>query len=315
MHAFSLPSPAKINHLLHIIGRREDGYHLLQTLFQFIDFNDFLSFEAREDGKLVIVSEGTPCLPPEDNLIYKAARLLQKTASSPVLGATITLQKNIPMGAGLGGGSSNAATTLIGLNHLWSLSLPLEKLMHCGLSLGADVPVFLLGKSAWGEGIGETLTPIQLTEPWIALITPACHVTTSKMYASTELTRNTSPFRIGTLADDEIKNIIRGGKNDFEPVVCRHFPEVDNTMKWLSNFGKARLSGSGASVFSCFDDERSAREVIEQLPPSLEGRAVKALNLSPLHQAAESLGMTCTIGVSPSGKAQGFDPCIPRFES
>lgn len=314
MNAFSLPAPAKINRLLHIIGRRrEDGYHLLQTLFQFIDFNDTLTFELRNDGKIVILPEGGP-IPTEHNLIYKAAKLLQKKA--PIaLGATITLQKQIPIGAGLGGGSSNAATALVGLNHLWDISLSLEELIQCGLSLGADVPVFLLGESAWGEGIGEKLTPVLLDEPWITLLTPDCHVTTAKMYGLPELTRNTSPFRIGTLADGEIKNIIRDGKNDFEPVVCRHFPEVDYAMKWLSNFGKARLSGSGASVFSCFRDEYLAREIIKQLPPSLKGRVAKTLNLSPLKRACERIGMTSTIGVSPSGKAQGFDPCIPRFES
>lgn len=315
MKPFSLPSPAKINRLLHIVGRRADGYHLLQTLFQFIDLNDTLTFESRDDGKIIILPENVNGIPTEQNLVYKAALILQRKFPSRFLGATITLQKQIPMGAGLGGGSSNAATTLIGLNHLWGLSLSEDALMACGISLGADVPVFILGKSAWGEEIGDKLTPVELDEPWIALLTPPCHVETAKMYASSELTRNTSPFRIGTLAADEIKNIISDGKNDFEPVVCQHFPEVDKAMKWLSNFGKARLSGSGASVFSCFDDEKSAHEVMKQLPPSLEGRAVKALNLSPLKQASERIGMTCTIGVSPSGKAQGFDPCIPRFES
>lgn len=311
---FSLPSPAKINRLLHIVGRREDGYHLLQTLFQFLDFGDTLHFDARKDDKIIILPEGVCGLLSEKNIIYRAAKLIQASAQHKGhahLGVTITLDKQIPLGAGLGGGSSNAATTLIGLNLLWNLNLAPTLLFDLGGQLGADVPVFLLGETAWGEGIGQELTPVEplfkLDEPWVLLLNPGCEVNTKEMYAHSDLTRNTPAFKIGTLTSDEIKSIVRTGKNDFEPVVCRQFPEVNNAMKWLSNFGRPQLSGSGASVFSCFADEASARSALSQLPPFLSGQVVKAVNKSPLNEAY--------IGVSPSGKAQGFDPCIPRFES
>ncbi len=281
--SFALPSPAKINRLLHIIGRRQDGYHLLQTLFQFIDLSDELFFERRDNSEIEIIVEGIDNLLAQDNIIYKAAQLLRNHVNRS-LGATITLKKRIPMGAGLGGGSSNAASTLVGLNRLWDLGLSDKDLHQLGIRLGADVPLFLLGHAAWGEGIGEQLTPLELDEPWIVLLEPGCQVFTSKMYADPDLTRNTPPFKIGTLACDEIKSVVRAGKNDFEPVVCRQFPEVDKAMKWLSNFGKAQLSGSGASVFACFEEEALARNVLTALPPSLKGQVVKAMNRSFLYR-------------------------------
>lgn len=286
---FSLPAPAKINRLLHIVGRREDGYHLLQTLFQFLDFGDVLHFEPRDDTEIIILPERVCGLLAEENIIYRAAKLLQAVAQDTghsCLGATITLDKQIPLGAGLGGGSSNAATTLLGLNALWNLELSKSVLFELGYRLGADVPIFLLGQSAWGEGIGEQLTPLEplfeLDEPWVLLLSPACEIATAKMYAHSDLTRNTPTFKIGTLTGDEIKSIVRAGKNDFEPVVCRQFPEVDNAMKWLSNFGRPQLSGSGASVFLCFADKASAQNALNQLPSFLRGRVVKAVNKSPL---------------------------------
>jgi 4-diphosphocytidyl-2-C-methyl-D-erythritol kinase len=279
----SLESPAKINRMLHIIGRREDGYHLLQTAYQFLDFCDVLHFELRDDGKIVLLPEGVCGLVSEENIIYRAASLLREVSGDLSLGVTITLEKRIPMGAGLGGGSSNAATTLHGLCALWGIQINPVQLSVIGARLGADVPVFLLGRSAWGEGIGERLMPVEFDEPWVVLLEPGCHVSTVQMYADPELTRNTPAFRISTLTRDEIKSVVRAGKNDFEPVVCRHFPEVEKTMKWLSNFGKAQLSGSGASVFACFEDESSARNVVNALPPSMKGRVVKAMNRSSLY--------------------------------
>lgn len=280
---FSLPSPAKINRFLHIIGRRQDGYHLLQTLFQFLDFSDVLHFEAREDGEIILLPDHMCNIPMQSNLIYRAAKLLQSTIPHPTFGATITVDKQIPLGAGLGGGSSNAATALLGLNKLWGLGLSSAALLTLGTQLGADISVFLRGQAALGEGIGDRLTLVEaLDEPWIVLLSPACEVATAKMYAHSDLTRNTPAFTIGTLTGDEIKSIVRAGKNDFEPVVCRDFPEVDNAMKWLSNFGKAQLSGSGASVFACFEKETAAQDVLNQLPSSLTGRVVKAMNVSPL---------------------------------
>lgn len=280
--AFSLFSPAKINRMLQIIGRRHDGYHLLQTVFQFIDLCDHLHFQNDPDGKIVILTDHAIHVLPEHNIIYKAAMALREAVSMPSLGAVIRLDKRIPLGAGLGGGSSNAATTLMGLNRLWGLELSKAQLLKIGARLGADVSIFIFGHSAWGEGIGEMLTFVELDEPWVVLLSPECIVETPKMYADPELTRNSSPFKIGSLTKEEIKSIVRTGKNDFETVVCRQFPEVVRAMKWLSNFGKPQLSGSGASVFACFEDETSARNVVKMLPASLKGSVFRAMNQSPL---------------------------------
>lgn len=282
---FSLLAPAKINRFLQITGRREDGYHDLQTLYQFIDFADKLTFETREDGDIVLLPDTlSSIIPTEHNLVYRAAKRLQAqlSRSSRTLGATITLKKRLPLGSGLGGGSSNAATTLIGLEKLWGHSLSVAERMAIGKTLGADVPIFLLGKSAWGEGIGDVLTPVALDEPWIVLLHPHCEVDTRKMFALPELTRNSAPFTISTLSDDEINFIAKAGKNDFEPVVCQRFDEVAKAMKWLSNFGRPQLSGSGATVYLCFEEASSAQAVLEQLPSGVGGRVVKALNNSPL---------------------------------
>ncbi|MFI4938507.1 MAG: 4-(cytidine 5'-diphospho)-2-C-methyl-D-erythritol kinase, partial [Candidatus Berkiellales bacterium] len=247
--AFSLPSPAKINHFLHIVGKRHDGYHLLQTLYQFLDYGDLLHFELREDNNEIILSRCDLLdIPNENNLIYRAAKALQKKAHCQK-GVNINIEKQIPLGSGLGGGSSNAATTLIALNALWDLNLPVSQLMQLGEALGADVPIFIFGHSAWGEGIGEKLTPVDLVEPWFMVITPSCQVMTAHMFADPHLTRNTPPFKIEALANDDIHDLLSGFRNDFEPLVRRNYPEVDDAMKWLSNFGKAQLSGSGASVF------------------------------------------------------------------
>lgn len=279
----TLPSPAKINHFLQIIGRRVDGYHQLQTLYQFLDYSENWHFEHRSDQQIIL--QTNLGIPNHHNLIYQAALALQQTAKVKQ-GVTIRGEKILPIGGGLGGGSSNAATTLCALNHLWQLHWSRQKLMKLGASLGADIPFFIYGKAAWGEGIGERLTFIELNEPWVIVITPPCQVLTKKMFADPDLTRSTPSFKIDAVTKGDFGNL----KNDFEPIVRRHYPDVDKAMYWLSNFGKARLSGSGASVFACFALKTQAEEVIRQLPPSLTGFIAKGLNQSPLLQASEKLG-------------------------
>jgi 4-diphosphocytidyl-2-C-methyl-D-erythritol kinase len=223
---------------------------------------------------------------PEHNLIYRAAQALKRAAGIN-LGALICIDKKIPLGAGLGGGSSNAATTLIALNHLWELHWTHSQLKALALTLGADVPFFIHGHAAWGEGIGEKLTSVELDEPWVLVITPPCQVNTAKIFAHPDLTRNTSSFRIGNLATDEVQNHFSQLKNDFEPLVRRIFPEVDSAMKWLSNFGKAQLSGSGSSVFACFTSLNQAQEVAQQLPQGFKGFVTKGRNKSLLIESIE----------------------------
>lgn len=283
-----LPSPAKVNHFLHITGRRDDGYHLLQTCFQFVDHGDELVFEQRDDSQIVLKPDNMQGIPNATNLIYRIACALQEAAHSEA-GATITVQKRLPIGAGLGGGSSNAATTLLGLNVLWELHWPLEKLLNLGLRFGADIPVFIYGHAALAEGIGELLTPIELEESWLAVITPPCQVISAKMYADSELTRNTPAFRIEHLAKGEFKNNFSELRNDFESLVRRRYPDVDEAMKWLSNFGEPRLSGSGASVFACFATEEAAKNVIDRLPAHLKGFVAKGLNKSPAVEAVNKV--------------------------
>ncbi|HRE30493.1 MAG TPA: 4-(cytidine 5'-diphospho)-2-C-methyl-D-erythritol kinase, partial [Candidatus Berkiella sp.] len=250
MNTLRLPSPAKVNHFLHITGQRSDGYHLLQTCFQFVDYGDELEFILRDDKQIILKPDNMLGITNESNLIYRVAIALQ-TAANVTQGITITVHKQLPLGAGLGGGSSNAATTLLALNELWDLNWSVDELMALGLCFGADIPIFIKGVASLAEGIGEQLTPITLNESWLAIITPPCQVISAKMYADSELTRNTPAFRIGHLAKGEFKNNFSELRNDFEPLVRRRYPEVDDAMKWLSNFGKPRLSGSGASVFAC----------------------------------------------------------------
>ncbi|MBN9288388.1 MAG: 4-(cytidine 5'-diphospho)-2-C-methyl-D-erythritol kinase [Gammaproteobacteria bacterium 39-13] len=289
MHC-SLPSPAKINRFLHIVGRRQDGYHLLQTLFQYLDYGDMLHFELRNDNHIVLNPRDALGIPQTENLIYRAAEALRKAAQIEK-GVTIHWEKQLPLGAGLGGGSSNAATCLFALNWLWQLNWSRQQLMDLGTSLGADIPFFLYGHTAWGEGIGELLTTVSLPESWILVVVPQCQVVSAKMYAQTDLTRNTPTLRIEALVRDETDLDLNGLRNDFEPVVRRLFPEVDNALKWLSNYGEARLSGSGASVFASFASFAEAKEVASRLPKPYKAFIAKGLNKSPLLLAAESLGI------------------------
>ena len=270
-----LPAPAKLNLMLHIIGRREDGYHNLQTLFQFIDYCDQLSFALLEQPNISI----TPALPgvrAEENLIFRAARLLQQRTDTQK-GVAIDIEKRVPMGGGLGGGSSNAATTLVGLNRLWNVGLSLDQLADLGLQLGADVPVFIHGYASWAEGVGERLTKVELPEPWYLVITPPCSVSTAEIFSHKELTRNTPAITIATALG-------HGGKNDCESVVSMLYPEVKMALEWLNQFANARMTGTGASLFASFDSRQEAEQVFKQLPSTFTGFVARGLNSSPLHQ-------------------------------
>ena len=269
------PAPAKLNLMLRIVGRRTDGYHLLQTVFQFLDCGDWLWFEPRTDSAIIRVTE-IPGVPMDADLTVRAARLLQQTTGiSP--GATIRIAKQLPMGSGLGGGSSDAATTLIALNHCWRTGLTLIDLAALGLTLGADVPVFVHGQAAWAEGVGEQLTPVALAEPWFVVLTPACHVATGAVFNDPDLTRNSPLITIPDF-------VTGAGGNDCETVVYRRYPEVAAAAAWLAQFGAARLTGTGACVFAAFKDEASAESVLAQLPPGWSGFVAHGCNRSPLHE-------------------------------
>jgi 4-diphosphocytidyl-2-C-methyl-D-erythritol kinase len=269
------PAPAKLNRFLHIVGRRADGYHLLQTIFQFIDRCDYLSFAIQPDGLIARQGEVAGVAATED-LVTKTAHLLQKTCGV-TQGVIITLDKRLPIGGGLGGGSSDAATTLVALNYYWRTGLSLEQLATLGLQLGADVPVFVGGRAAWGEGVGEQLTPIALDEPWFVVLTPACSVSTALIFNDSQLTRNSRPITI--------HDFIAGkASNDCTAVVYRRYPEIAAAANWLSRFSKSYLTGTGACVFAPFPDRQAAQAVIKQLPSSVSGFVTRGLNRSPLHE-------------------------------
>ncbi len=280
MTTLTLPSPAKLNLFLHITGQRADGYHELQSIFQFIDMCDHLTFLANDDGQIHISPE-IKGVALQDNLIYKAARLLQQKTGCQQ-GANIQLEKILPMGAGLGGGSSNAATALVGLNHLWQTGLSIEALAELGLNLGADVPIFVHGKAAWAEGVGEVITPMDnLEENWFILVVPDCHVNTKDVFSHKELTRDTPKCRMSAA--------LRGtGRNDCESVVTKLHKKVANSLNLLDNFGQARMTGTGSCVFLEVSSEPQATKILAALPTDYAAFAVKGLNQSPLHKAVNS---------------------------
>ena len=269
----SLPAPAKLN--LHITGRRADGYHNLQTLFQFVDYGDTLHFSCRDDGQINLHTE-LPGVAPEDNLIVKAAKRLQN-ATGTSLGADITLEKRLPMGGGIGGGSSDAATTLVGLNRLWESNLSDDQLAAIGIALGADVPVFVHGKAAWAEGVGEKLTPVELEEPWYLVVIPPYSVSTAEIFSDQRLTRDTSPITLAAFREV-------GGRNDCLPVVAARYPEIRNTLILLNNYCEAKMTGTGSCLFGAFPNEREADKVRARLPATLRSFVAKGCNVSPLHQ-------------------------------
>ncbi|SFA66806.1 4-(cytidine 5'-diphospho)-2-C-methyl-D-erythritol kinase [Metapseudomonas otitidis] len=275
-----LPAPAKLNLMLHILGRRPDGYHELQTLFQFLDHGDELGFSLREDGEIHLRTE-VPGVPHDSNLIVRAARRLQQ-ASDTRLGADIWLDKRLPMGGGIGGGSSDAATTLLGLDHLWQTHLGEERLAELGLALGADVPVFVRGRAAFAEGVGERLQPVTLEEPWFLVAVPQVFVSTAEVFTDPELTRNSAPINLRSLLEG-------GSRNDCQPVVEKRYPEVRNALMWLNKFTSARLTGTGACVFGSFPNRDDADKVARQLPATLPSFVAKGSNISMLHRRLESL--------------------------
>lgn len=272
----TLLAPAKLNLMLHITGRREDGYHELQTLFQFLDYGDELSFRLRDDDQLTLTPdvEGVSF---EDNLIIRAARQLQQKTTHHI-GADIQLNKRLPMGGGLGGGSSNAATTLLALNHLWELHLSIDELAESGLALGADVPVFVRGSSAFAEGVGEQLTPVPtLAEPWYLVIAPNTHVDTGRIFNHKDLTRNTPAISIRTALE-------KGGHNDCQDVVANLYPEVSNALNCLNKFSQARMTGTGCCVFTSVSSEAEALHISAQLPTDCTFFVAKGINRSPTHR-------------------------------
>ena len=253
-----VPSPAKLNLFLHITGRRPDGYHELQSIFQLIDLCDWLEFEQTDDQQIQI--EGLSSVDLEQNLIYRAAQILQPYTKTPS-GLIIRLEKNIPMGAGLGGGSSNAATTLIVLNQLWHCGLNSEQLAELGVKLGADVPIFVHGRNAWAEGIGEHLTFIDLDQKQFIVLKPDCFISTQQLFSQKTLTRDTKPSKFCAY---QIKPSDFG--NNFEPVARSLYPEVDEAMQYLDQFGVAKLTGTGACVFIEVTDDMNVTDILENAP-------------------------------------------------
>ncbi|MEZ7831704.1 MAG: 4-(cytidine 5'-diphospho)-2-C-methyl-D-erythritol kinase [Gammaproteobacteria bacterium] len=268
-------APAKLNLFLHITGRRQDGYHELQTVFQLLDFGDKMSFEVSDDGILSLhlsssdgVENDTPL---DNNLVTKAAALLRLEAGNPLLGASISLNKRLPSGAGLGGGSSNAATCLAALNRLWRLNLSTDKLCEIGVKLGADVPVFIRGKSAWAEGIGEQLSPVELGNSWYLVVSPKCSVSTVEVFCHEHLTRNSQAIKMADF-------LAGSARNDCESVTRKLHPEVDQAFEILTKFADFRMTGTGSSLFASFESEAAAKKVLNALPENLPGFVAKGID-------------------------------------
>jgi 4-diphosphocytidyl-2-C-methyl-D-erythritol kinase len=268
------PAPAKLNLFLHVVGRRADGYHLLQTAFQLLDFGDSVYLDVRNDGQIARRSELVG-VDPEQDLVVRAARMLQRESGTQQ-GVDIRVVKRIPMGGGLGGGSSNAATTLVALNYLWHLGMNVDDLAQLGARLGADVPVFVRGESAWAEGVGERLQPLALADQWFVVLLPSCAIATATIFGAPELTRHTSPL---TMAE-----FLAGASvhNDCESVARMRYPEVDQAMRWLESFAPARMTGTGSSVFATLSSEARAREIAAQVPAPWKVFVARGCNSSAL---------------------------------
>ncbi|GLH34237.1 4-diphosphocytidyl-2-C-methyl-D-erythritol kinase [Pseudomonas sp. BR1R-5] len=280
MHRLTLPAPAKLNLWLHIIGRRPDGYHELETVFQFLDHGDELTFALREDGAIRLHTE-IEAVPHDSNLIVRAARKLQEQSGTG-LGADIWLTKVLPMGGGIGGGSSDAATTLLALAHLWQLDWDEDRLAALGLTLGADVPVFVRGHAAFAQGVGEQLTPVDPAEPWYVVLVPQVSVSTVEIFSHPQLTRDSLPLKMRPVPEGN-------SRNDCQPVVEQSYPEVRNALSSLGKFTEARLTGTGSCVFGAFPSKAEADKVLALLSATQTGFVAKGSNVSMLHRKLQSL--------------------------
>jgi 4-diphosphocytidyl-2-C-methyl-D-erythritol kinase len=272
------PAPAKLNLFLHVTGRRPDGYHELQTVFQLIDLCDTVAIRVGDDGRIERPS-GPVGVDPDSDLTVRAAKALQ-AATGCRMGASIRITKRIPMGGGLGGGSSDAATVLLALNHLWHCGLSVDELARLGLPLGADVPVFVRGSSAWAEGVGERLEPVELPERWYVVIHPGVAVPTKDVFQSPELTRNTPVITIRAFFGP---GGLAGSRNDCEPVVRALYPEVADALSWLAKFAPARLTGTGSCIFAAFGSAIEAERVAARAPDRWRAFVARGLNVSPVH--------------------------------
>ncbi|HEX7813351.1 MAG TPA: 4-(cytidine 5'-diphospho)-2-C-methyl-D-erythritol kinase [Burkholderiales bacterium] len=277
------PAPAKLNLFLHVVGRRADGYHLLQTVFRFIDYGDELAFRVRDDAVIRRTTQ-LAGVPEDGDLCVRAARLLQQHTGCR-FGADIELVKRLPLGGGLGGGSSDAATTLIALNRLWKTGVPRDELQGLGLQLGADVPVFVFGRSAFAEGVGERLQELVLRPAWYLVLMPEAAVSTAEIFSAAELTRNTNAITIAAFSTGP--GHVFTGRNDLEPVVVRRYPQVARHLEWLRRYGDARMTGSGACVFCAFDSEAQAATVLSELPEGMRGFVARGLDRHPLWSGDE----------------------------
>jgi len=282
MTSLTLPAPAKLNRLLRITGRRPDGYHSLQTLFQLLDSGDTLRFHPRPDDEDITLSPALANVAEADNLVVRAARLLQRETGCHQ-GATIELEKRLPIGGGLGGGSSNAATTLLGLDHLWNLGLGVDRLARLGLELGADVPVFVHGHTAWAEGVGEQLVPVDLKPSWFVIIHPGVEISTAAIFGHPGLTRDSAVISMRRALDGAAPDAV--WRNDCESIVRALYPEVDRALSWLGQYGTAMLTGTGACVFCPLDDETQAEQVLRRVPDEWQAFKARGSNRSALHQA------------------------------
>lgn len=286
------PAPAKLNLFLHITGQRPDGYHLLQTVFQFLDYSDELRFEINSQGSIHRAGDNHS-IPEDDDLVVRAARLLQKTAAGHQ-GVTIELRKKLPMGGGVGGGSSDAATTLVALNHLWNTGLSIEQLAGLGMELGADVPVFVRGYAAFAEGVGEKLQPIDLPENWFLVVKPPVHVSTAEIFSNSRLTRNCTAIRICDLKSGAV--LMSDLSNVCEPIAAQHYPVIQDVIEHLNQYGQARMTGTGACVFVAFQNAQKAQQALQHLPEEWQGFVARGMNRSPLHLKLDTLdGVSCKL--------------------
>ncbi|MHB1174228.1 MAG: 4-(cytidine 5'-diphospho)-2-C-methyl-D-erythritol kinase [Sulfuriferula sp.] len=281
MKTLVCPAPAKLNLFLHVIGRRADGYHLLQTLFRMIDYGDTLHLDVREDGRIVR-QQALAGVSEADDLCIRAAQLL-KAATGSALGVDIRLEKCLPMGGGLGGGSSDAASVLLGLNRLWRLGLSRRRLQELAIKLGADVPFFVFGQTALAEGVGDVLHAVALAPVWYVVLIPAVSVSTRAVFVHPDLTRDSEIIKIADFSEARIS----GMRNDLQAVVCRDYPEVAQHLDWLGQYGVARMSGSGACVFAAFETAETAQDVLAKMPQDMRGFVAAGLDKHPLYDCVD----------------------------